>query len=321
MIDQRLFMYIEQELRRGVPNAAIKNALREASWAEDAIGQAFAAVQNRNAPPRPEQEFVEDPVRPGTDKPKKIRTKGGRLPVVATVGIVGVIVAVLAAAWYFIFIVPEQPAEISENTPNILKKDNSAGGVADSNQAAQSDSASVVPGSSGNGTTGDAAAASSDQPTQAVPVTNPPPATGGDANAGGAPAAGQADVATVNDAKRKEDINKLAAAQALWFGEHKAYYTCGLSSGDCGGKPYGYPEQIGVYLSNAGQDPLVANYAGKKAACGTDYVYCGLNNSSYSQFFCYYAKLESGGYYTVSQAGSAVRSSVPKVFEQCGVAE
>jgi len=87
-----------------------------------------------------------------------------------------------------------------------------------------------------------------------------------------------------NDNKRKEDLDKLAAAQKLWFAEHKSYYTCNLTAGDCGGRPYGLPDQIGIYLNNVNQDPLAGNYANKKAVCGKDYVYCGLNNVLYPNF-------------------------------------
>jgi hypothetical protein len=112
------------------------------------------------------------------------------------------------------------------------------------------------------------------------------------------------------------DMDQLAAAQKTWFEANSRYYTCGLAGGECGGKPYGYPVQIGAALQKTPQDPLI----GKNPACGKDYVYCGLNNAPYPQFFCYYAKLETGGYYTASHAGNFRRSTAPKIFEECAEA-
>lgn len=310
MIDQRLFTYIEQELKRGVPNAAIMGALRDAGWAEDAIGQAFIAVQNRSTPPSPEIGLPEAAPHYGVIKTKKIRTKGRKLPLGVVLGVVGIIAVVLAAVWYFIFIAPGQQKnpDFDETAPNILKEKETDGGTSGGQNDEGQDTGNATTTAS-QGTAGELTVVPPDTLSQPYSGT-----TGGATSDNGTPV-------STNDTKRREDLDKLAAAQKLWFGEHKTYYTCSLSGGDCGGKAYGLPEQVGIYLSNVGQDPLSSDYAGKKASCGVDYVYCGLNNVSYSNFFCYYAKLEGGGYYTVSHAGSAVRSVVPKVFEQCGVAE
>lgn len=304
MIDQRLFMYIEQELKRGVPKAAIKNSLREAGWSEDAIEEAFIAVQNRNAPPSPKTELPEAAVNFEKTKIKKIKTKTRKLSLVAIITIVGIVAIVLAAGWYFVFIAPEhQTQSFDETKPTILKNT----GV-DKSQTTDSGETENATTTTSNETGGELTAVSSDQSAQSLPPTAGNTAT-------------ETTIVSINDTKRKEDLDKLAEAQKLWFGEHGSYYTCSLTAGDCGGKAHGFPEQIGAYLSNIEQDPLFGNYTAKKAVCGTDFVYCGLNNVPYSSFFCYYAKLDDGRYYTVSQAGSAVRSAVPKVFEQCGVAE
>ena len=278
MIDQRLFIYIEQELKRGVPNLAIKNALCDAGWPEEAVNQAFVAVQSRNAPPRPEPEFPEGEIGQVTAKPKKIKKRGRRLSPIAIVAIVGVVVAILAGIWYFIFIVPEQDSEMSDTTPNILKK-NDAGNANASGTEAVVWPNGMDPGTAGTGN-GEGSLVVTPGGEGQVPGVQDT-LTGMSAQNPGAGAPGLSDqgsVFTGADAKRKEDLDKMAAAQKLWFNEKGKYYTCGLTVGDCGGKPYGFPEQIGIYLSNAGQDPLVANYAGKKAVCGTDYMTLCLEN-------------------------------------------
>ncbi len=38
-------------------------------------------------------------------------------------------------------------------------------------------------------------------------------------------------------------------------------------------------------------------------------------------FFCYYAKLESGEYYTASHEGNFLRKTAPKIFEECAAAD
>ncbi|MCU0653614.1 MAG: hypothetical protein MUD10_05145 [Candidatus Pacebacteria bacterium] len=51
--------------------------------------------------------------------------------------------------------------------------------------------------------------------------------------------------------------------------------------------------------------------------CGTGYLYCGLSNLDEPQDFCYYAKLEKGGFYVVSPAGGLKRDSAPESFREC----
>ena len=109
----------------------------------------------------------------------------------------------------------------------------------------------------------------------------------------------------------------LAEAQRAWFAANGKYYTCSRSAGDCGGSLTGYPAKIGDYLTVAPKDP-----SGKTSGtCGRDLVYCGLNNVPYSHFFCYYAKLESGEYYTAAHEGNFLRKTAPKIFEECAAAE
>jgi len=122
---------------------------------------------------------------------------------------------------------------------------------------------------------------------------------------------------SANDKQRKADMAALVEAQKAWFAANGKYYTCSRSAGDCGGSLTGYPAKIGDYLPAAPKDP-----SGKTSGvCGRDFVYCGLNNVPYSHFFCYYAKLESGEYYTASHEGNFLRKTAPKIFEECAAAE
>lgn len=122
---------------------------------------------------------------------------------------------------------------------------------------------------------------------------------------------------SANDKQRKADMAALVEAQKAWFAANGKYYTCSRSAGDCGGSLTGYPAKIGDYLTVAPKDP-----SGKTSGtCGRDLVYCGLNNVPYSHFFCYYAKLESGEYYTASHEGNFLRKTAPKIFEECAAAE
>jgi len=309
MIDQRLLTYIEQELKRGVPSAAIKNVLRDVGWADEVIDQAFAVVQNQIIPPSPNQAISKATTEENSEilpQIKKISTakagdKNKKLSLVLIIGLTIAILIILTGSWYFIFIVQNKQTPIADETiPNILKKQ-------DLNPQVLNQPIEMAENGNNNAMT---ATTSLEQITNDSLISNPIISKSTNDNATGTLASVGGDMA--NDNKRKEDLDKLAAAQKLWFAEHKSYYTCNLTAGDCGGRPYGLPDQIGIYLNNVNQDPLAGNYANKKAVCGKDYVYCGLNNVLYPNFFCYYAKLESGGYYTVSQTGSAIRQSAPK---------
>ena len=134
------------------------------------------------------------------------------------------------------------------------------------------------------------------------------------------PAAASADTPEYRDARRTSDMRQLVSAQEMWYGDKDKYYTCRVKSGDCGGKPRAYPAQIGVYLPTMPQDPLEGKSGAKTDVCGQSYSYCGLANAVYPQAFCYYAKLENGGYYTASQAGNFKRSTAPKTFKECATA-
>jgi len=116
------------------------------------------------------------------------------------------------------------------------------------------------------------------------------------------------------DEQRQTDMRRLAAAQVSWYGDHKKYYTCGTAGGDCRGKVNSLPSSIGSAGNNA-VDPLNAG-----RVCGRDYTYCGIDNTRNSTEFCYYAKLEAGGYYGVSRLGSFKRAAPPSSLADCAVA-
>jgi hypothetical protein len=115
------------------------------------------------------------------------------------------------------------------------------------------------------------------------------------------------------DARRQADMRQLAAAQEMWRANRGRYYTCGASSGDCLGAANNYPASIGDYLSQTPADPYSD---GKK--CGTDHVYCAFDNIGDSGAdFCYYAKLENGGFYIASTDGTFKRDSAPDTMADC----
>lgn len=120
--------------------------------------------------------------------------------------------------------------------------------------------------------------------------------------------------AAARDEQRQSDMRRLAGAQTVWYGDHKRYYTCNVTGGDCRGESRNFPLSIGSGARNV-VDPL--NYGG---ACGADYVYCGLDNARESSKFCYYAKLETGGYYVVSENGSCKKTAPPLTLADCSLA-
>jgi|GEM_PF-1628739 len=121
-------------------------------------------------------------------------------------------------------------------------------------------------------------------------------------------------VAAARDEQRQTDMRRMAGAQTVWHGDHKKYYTCSTSSGDCRGKTNNFPLSIGSGANNV-KDPL-----GNGLVCGLSYTYCGLDNTRDNSRFCYYAKLETGGYYAVSETGSYKRNSIPSSLADCAKA-
>lgn len=108
-------------------------------------------------------------------------------------------------------------------------------------------------------------------------------------------------------------MQTLILAQNNWFMVFARYYTCAIAAGDCLGKANNYPANIGAYLLKTPVDPQSTGMI-----CGRDFIYCGLDNSKASRDFCYFAKLETGGYQTASPLGSFKRSTPPASFAECG---
>ncbi len=125
------------------------------------------------------------------------------------------------------------------------------------------------------------------------------------------------------DQWRVADMRLIATAQELYYldfyhGTEKmdewrqVYYTCGKTNGDCQGRSNNFPVTIKGYVENV-IDPLNSG-----SVCGQNYIYCGLDNTADNKNFCYYAKLEGGGYYTAFNSDNFKRSTVPTTFAECG---
>jgi hypothetical protein len=91
MISQQLLDYIKQQTQQGVPPDAIKNALRSNGWAEADIVQAFGSA--------PTPQSIPSPIAPTqTLQPMGSTTSHAKLPVVAIIVVVLLLVAGLAYA-------------------------------------------------------------------------------------------------------------------------------------------------------------------------------------------------------------------------------
>ncbi|MFA6376063.1 MAG: hypothetical protein WCX69_01525 [Candidatus Paceibacterota bacterium] len=301
-MEQQLLNYVEQESKRGVPEHMVKKALHDAGWSDDQINEAFEVVQSRVVPPAPESDtFLKDEAVFGVEDDSNEETaKKTKKPVVVAILVFVALAATVAGLilYYNYSSAPRDPSEGEDVAPE--NKDMPIETPSDGEKITE-------PPVSGN----------NNEPV-AVPDANP---NQNDATStlsvAGDPAV---DEAAARDSQRMADMKELVSAQKKWYATNKSYYTCGLAGGDCKGKIYGYPLQIGMALEKTPQDPLAIQFGEKKLVCGKNYVYCGLNNTPYSQFFCYYAKLEGGGYYTASREGNFKRSTLPKIFEECAVA-
>ena len=120
--------------------------------------------------------------------------------------------------------------------------------------------------------------------------------------------------AQARDVLRQADMRQLMAAQEMWYSANNRYYTCGPSGGDCKAAMRNYPAAIGTYMPVMPADPINSG-----SGCGRDLIYCGLDNTGTNQKFCFFAKLETGGYYTASQAGNFKRSTPPATLADCAL--
>ncbi len=315
-MEEQLLNYIEQELKRGVARPAIKKALLDVGWKLALIEEAFGAVQSKAAAPAPfaetpqngqgqmksfddqesESNGIAQEARPG---------KGKSMLVAGAVFAIIIIGFALAVAYLDSQDSSWGAGDAGDMGANIQnqgeqKPSNDLSAQEEMLSADGSETAAIIESeSAGDLAFGDGATALVDVNDKGEAGTT-------------------VEEGATGDDRRKADMKQLFDAQKSWFAANGQYYTCGLRGGDCGGRPYGYPAQIGEYLASMPQDPL---YDATQAVCGQSYVYCGLNNASYPHFFCYYAKLEGGGYYTASHAGNFSRSTPPKIFEECAVAD
>jgi len=311
-MDQQLLAYIEQELKRGVRPETVKKALCDAGWEGQAVQEAILAIQSKTVAPAPKimpvvEEKKEEKIsfaEMPEDKPKKHFS-------VVKLALAAAVLVFAGIAIYFYLSDSSAPAENSE--PDILfEKENvpSAGEI--------ESGADVLPSEGGQGEL----TASENGDLQTDSGRPELPAESAESIVENTTATSTAETGpevseSANDKQRKADMAALVEAQKAWFAANGKYYTCSRSAGDCGGSLTGYPSKIGDYLTVAPKDP-----SGKTSGtCGRDLVYCGLNNVPYSHFFCYYAKLESGEYYTASHEGNFLRKTAPKIFEECAAAE
>ncbi len=309
-MEQQLLDYIKQETSRGVAEASIRKALADVGWENSAIEEAFAASRPVAAA-APVQRFApakKDGAAGDEEFDEETSSKKSKKPaIIAGIVFLAIFFVFGGLMAYFYF------ATSSEDITGKIDQ-----------EIAEDVSQETIPPVAGLEVVDQAPAASESEPLTDVPAAGLAPVENVSVEPASTTEAAPVELSSVaaqdRDAQRMADMQKLAEAQKAVFMAGGKYYTCGLSGGECGGKPYGYPAQIGG-LAQTPQDPLAAESAGKKAVCGADYVYCGLNNAPYSNFFCYYAKLEGGGYYTASHAGNFKRNAAPKIFEECAAAD
>lgn len=118
------------------------------------------------------------------------------------------------------------------------------------------------------------------------------------------------------DVRRIADMKQLVIAQEMVMSDNFRYYTCSTTGGDCGGKPTNYPSTLGVRMPRTPEDPRNVG-----TLCnGTAYIYCGLENVSNNQDFCYWAKLEesANSYLTASSKGTQRKDAIPVSLADCG---
>ena len=311
-MDQQLLAYIEQELKRGVRPETVKKALCDAGWEGQAVQEAILAIQSKTVAPAPKimpvvEEKKEEKIsfaEMPEDKPKKHFS-------VVKLTLAAAVLVFAGIAIYFYLSDSFAPAEISE--PDVLfeRENVPLDGEVESGAdvlPAEGDQSELTASENGDSQTESGADVLSAESAESI-VEN----TTATSTAETGPEVSE----SANDKQRKADMAALVEAQKAWFAANGKYYTCSRSAGDCGGSLTGYPSKIGDQLAATPKDP-----SGKTSGtCGRDLVYCGLNNVPYSHFFCYYAKLESGEYYTASHEGNFLRKTAPKIFEECAAAE
>ena len=104
---------------------------------------------------------------------------------------------------------------------------------------------------------------------------------------------------SARDAVRKADMRQLVTAQEMYNGVNDLYYPLAT-----------YPTSITTYMPKTPVDP----------ANSTPYIYAAVSNVGVTDKFCYYAALESGGFYTASHVGNVTRSTAPTTLDLCATA-
>jgi hypothetical protein len=98
------------------------------------------------------------------------------------------------------------------------------------------------------------------------------------------------------DSKRQSDMSILVSAQEMYYSDNNKYYALATM-----------PTSISTYLTTVPVDPTNIS----------PLVYTTIDNTGDATKFCYYAKLEAGGYYTASHNGRFKKDVAPKNLADC----
>ncbi len=104
---------------------------------------------------------------------------------------------------------------------------------------------------------------------------------------------------SARDGVRKADMRQLITAQEMYNGTEDAYYPLAT-----------YPASITTYMPKTPVDPTNSGA----------YIYKTISNVGVTDKFCYYAALESGGFYIASHVGNVTRSTEPTTLDLCATA-
>jgi len=114
------------------------------------------------------------------------------------------------------------------------------------------------------------------------------------------------------DAQRRSDMRQIVLAQTKYFKVYGRYYSFDAVDGGCENSTGACFRFVPDYIEKMPADPLSDGLI-----CGKNYFYCNYNNAQNNKKFCYYAKLEGGGYYTASPSGNFERKAPPTSFLEC----
>jgi len=123
------------------------------------------------------------------------------------------------------------------------------------------------------------------------------------------------------DAKRQSDMRQIISAEEMYYGSQDRY-TSTAADGDATATTIGSSTDGGTVYMTIPDDP--GGFTNAVACGGTpgagEYAgqgnYCVIANSSDTQKFCYYARLETQAkYYTASQGGNVLKTAVPTLAD------